>query len=176
MNPQQQNQSELDFPVPSLASLRIQPLSPHVPLTTNATRTAGAQHRIAITVDLSDESAYTVRWAVHSYLRPGDTVILLHVCPTSVLYGADWGSIKLQITHNSTSNNENTTAMAAKQSDKESQQKLENGFHIFTTTKANSIAQPLLDAQIPFKIHIVKDHDMKECEDNSCCYNSNLKH
>ncbi|OMO99876.1 Universal stress protein A [Corchorus olitorius] len=162
MNPEQQNQSELDLPVPSLASLRIQPSSPHVPLTTNATPTAGVQRRIAIAVDLSDESAYAVRWAVHNYLRPGDAVILLHVRPTSVLYGADWGSIKLQITPSSTTNNENATAMAAEQSDEESQQKLENDFDIFTTTKANSLAQPLLDAQIPFKIHIVKDHDMKE--------------
>ncbi|OMO84795.1 Universal stress protein A [Corchorus capsularis] len=162
MNPQQQNQSELDLPVPPLASLRIQPSSPHVPLTTNATPTAGAQRRIAIAVDLSDESAYAVRWAVHNYLRPGDAVILLHVRPTSVLYGADWGSIKLQITPNSTINNENATAMTAEQSDEESQQKLENDFDIFTTTKTNSLAQPLLDAHIPFKIHIVKDHDMKE--------------
>lgn len=39
---------------------------------------------------------------------------------------------------------------------------MESDFDIFTTTKANSIAQPLVDGQIPFKIHIVKDHDMKE--------------
>ncbi|MBA0602314.1 hypothetical protein Gorai_002499, partial [Gossypium raimondii] len=30
------------------------------------------------------------------------------------------------------------------------------------TTKVNTLAQPLVDAQIPFKIHIVKDHDLKE--------------
>ncbi|TYH33676.1 hypothetical protein ES332_D13G075400v1 [Gossypium tomentosum] len=30
------------------------------------------------------------------------------------------------------------------------------------TMKANTLAQPLVDAQIPFKIHIVKDHDLKE--------------
>ncbi|MBA0727495.1 hypothetical protein Golax_000476, partial [Gossypium laxum] len=40
--------------------------------------------------------------------------------------------------------------------------KLENEFDFFTTTKANRLAQPLVDAQILFKIHIVKDHDLKE--------------
>ncbi|KAG4110719.1 hypothetical protein ERO13_D13G064100v2 [Gossypium hirsutum] len=30
------------------------------------------------------------------------------------------------------------------------------------TMKADTLAQPLVDAQIPFKIHIVKDHDLKE--------------
>ncbi|XVF66927.1 hypothetical protein PTKIN_Ptkin10aG0079500 [Pterospermum kingtungense] len=156
MNP---HQSEWDLPVPPLASLRIQPTSPRVPLTTAATPTAGAQRRIAIAVDLSDDSAYAVRWAVQNYLRPGDAVILLHVRPTSVLYGADWGSIKLQIAPNNTANHESATAVSA---DEDSHQKLENEFDIFTATKANTLAQPLMDAQIPFKIHIVKDHDMKE--------------
>ncbi|XP_022763995.1 universal stress protein PHOS34-like [Durio zibethinus] len=161
MNPQQQ-QSEPDLLDPSLASLRIQPTSPRVPLTTSATPTTGAQRRIAIAVDLSDESAYAVRWAVQNYLRPGDIVILLHVRPTSVLYGADWGSIQLQIIPNSTNNHENATTITTDHSDEESQQKLENEFDIFTTTKANMLAQPLVDAEISFKIHIVKDHDMKE--------------
>lgn len=44
----------------------------------------------------------------------------------------------------------------------ESQQKLEDDFNAFTTIKAQDLAQPLVDANIPFKIHIVKDHDMKE--------------
>ncbi|KAJ8749411.1 hypothetical protein K2173_018905 [Erythroxylum novogranatense] len=101
------------------------------------------QRRIAIAVDLSDESAYAVKWAVNNYLRPGDVVILLHVRPTSVLYGVDWGSIRLQIN----------------QSD---HQKLEDDFDTFTTTKSNSLAQPLIEAGLPFKIHIVKDHDLKE--------------
>ncbi|KAG0500671.1 hypothetical protein HPP92_000743 [Vanilla planifolia] len=35
-------------------------------------------------------------------------------------------------------------------------------FDAFTTIKAQDLAQPLVEAQIPFKIHIVKDHDMKE--------------
>ncbi|KAG8473350.1 hypothetical protein CXB51_035462 [Gossypium anomalum] len=154
MNPQHHPQSEPDLPVPPLASLRIQPTSPRVPLT--VTPTAGSQRRIAIAVDLSDESAYAVRWSVQNYLRPGDNVILLHVRPTSVLYGADWGSVQVQTIPNSTTNHENATA------DEESQQKLENEFDLFTTTKANTLAQPLVDAQIPFKIHIVKDHDLKE--------------
>ncbi|KAL4201844.1 hypothetical protein AMTRI_Chr02g218090 [Amborella trichopoda] len=105
----------------------------------------GGQRKIAIAVDLSDESAFAVKWAVQNYLRPGDNVILLHVRPTSVLYGADWGSIDLSV-----------------DTDEESQQKLEDDFDTFTTTKATDLAQPLVEAQIPFKIHIVKDHDMKE--------------
>lgn len=107
----------------------------------------GAHRKIAIAVDLSDESAFAVKWAVVNYLRPGDNVILLHVRPTSVLYGADWGSIDLSVEDNN---------------DEESQQKLEDDFDAFTSTKASDLAQPLVDAHIPFKIHIVKDHDMKE--------------
>ncbi|MBA0738908.1 hypothetical protein Gogos_012221 [Gossypium gossypioides] len=140
MNPQQPSPSEPDLQVPSLASLRIQPSSPRFPFSTPI---AGSQRRIAIAVDLSDESAYAVRWAVQNYLP-------------------DWGSIKLQITPNSMNNRENATAISGDHSDDESQQKLENDFDVFTTTKANTLAQPLVDAQIPFKIHIVKDHDMKE--------------
>jgi hypothetical protein len=33
-----------------------------------------ADRKIAIAVDLSDESAHAVRWAVAHYLRPGDQV------------------------------------------------------------------------------------------------------
>ncbi|KAK9089528.1 hypothetical protein Scep_028610 [Stephania cephalantha] len=124
----------------------IQPSSPRFLFSSSAgTQTAGAQRRIAIAVDLSDESAYAVKWAVQNYLRPGDAVILLHVRPTSVLYGADWGSIDLSV-----------------ETDEESQQKLEDDFDAFTATKASDLSQPLVEAQIPFKIHIVKDHDMKE--------------
>ncbi|KAJ6846763.1 uncharacterized protein M6B38_283150 [Iris pallida] len=53
----------------------------------SSSSSAGSHRRIAIAVDLSDESAHAVRWAVQNYLRPGDAVILLHVRPTSVLYG-----------------------------------------------------------------------------------------
>ncbi|KAG6473189.1 hypothetical protein ZIOFF_067101 [Zingiber officinale] len=109
---------------------------------------AGSHRRIAIAVDLSDESAYAVKWAVQNYLRPGDIVILLHVRSTSVLYGADWGAVDLSVPEETGS--------------EESQRKLEDDFDAFTTTKAQDLAQPLVEAQIPFKIHIVKDHDMKE--------------
>lgn len=125
------------------AAILHQPASPRF---LPGTPIAGAQRRIAIAVDLSDESAYAVKWAVQNYLRPGDAVILLHVRPTSVLYGADWGAIDLSV---------DTT-------DENSQQKLEDDFDNFTTSKANDLAQPLVEANIPFKIHIVKDHDMKE--------------
>lgn len=43
-----------------------------------------------------------------------------------------------------------------------SQEKMEDDFSNLTTSKANDLAQPLIDGNIPFKIHIVKDHDMKE--------------
>ncbi|GFZ07481.1 adenine nucleotide alpha hydrolases-like superfamily protein [Actinidia rufa] len=102
---------------------------------------------LGLAVDLRDESAFAVEWAVHQYLRPGHAVILIHVRPTSVLYGADRGSVDLSVADDATG---------------ESQQKLEDDFDAFTTTKASDLAQPLVEAQIPFKIHIVKDHDMKE--------------
>ncbi|OVA07967.1 Universal stress protein A [Macleaya cordata] len=136
----QQAQSESNRSSPHT----IQPSSPRFLSATN-TPIAGAQRKIAIAVDLSDESAYAVKWAVQNYLRPGDAVILLHVRPTSVLYGADWGSIDLSV-----------------DTDEESQQKLEDDFDAFTNTKATDLAQPLVESQIPFKLHIVKDHDMKE--------------
>ncbi|KAI3823922.1 hypothetical protein L1987_05367 [Smallanthus sonchifolius] len=119
----------------------VQPASPRFPK--SGTLSAGTQRKVAIAVDLSDESAYAVNWAVQNYLRPGDSVILLHVRPTSVLYGADWGAVEAA-------------------GDEESQQKLEDDFDAFTTTKANDLAKPLVDNQINFKVHIVKDHDMKE--------------
>lgn len=131
---------------PAAEAVVLQPSSPRFPV---STPTSGAQRRIGIAVDLSDESAYAVKWAVQNYLRQGDAVILVHVRPTSILYGADWGAIDMSITD---SENQN----------EQSQQKLEDDFDLFTTTKANDLAQPLVEAQIPFKIHIVKDHDMKE--------------
>ncbi|THG21213.1 hypothetical protein TEA_028653 [Camellia sinensis var. sinensis] len=131
---------ETELPPPAIL---VPPASPRFP---SGTLTPGAHRRIAIAVDLSDESAYSVKWAVQNYLRRGDAVILLHVRPTSVLYGADWGAIDQSLVD----------------TDEESQQRLENDFDAFTATKANDLAQPLVEAQIPFKIHIVKDHDMKE--------------
>ncbi|RZC50754.1 hypothetical protein C5167_019184 [Papaver somniferum] len=141
MLPQQSSQSESNRSSPH----KIEPSSPRFLSATNTPPIAGAQRKIAIAVDLSDESAYAVKWAVQNYLRPGDVVILLHVRPTGVLYGADWGSIDLSV-----------------ETDEESQQKLEDDFDAFTTTKSTDLAQPLVESQIPFKIHIVKDHDMKE--------------
>ncbi|XP_010927720.1 universal stress protein PHOS32 [Elaeis guineensis] len=141
---------------PAAASQTIQPSSPRLFFSSAAAASpsVGSHRRIAIAVDLSDESAYAVKWAVQNYLRPGDAVILLHVRPTSVLYGADWGSIDLSVS---------AAAAASEEADsEESQQKLEDDFDAFTTTKAQDLAQPLVEAQIPFKIHIVKDHDMKE--------------
>ncbi|KAL8228666.1 hypothetical protein R6Q57_013566 [Mikania cordata] len=124
----------------------VQPASPRFPK--SGTLTAGTHRKVAIAVDLSDESAHAVNWAVQNYLRPGDSVILLHVRPTSVLYGADWGAVEAH----------DPDAVT----DEHAQQKLEDDFDAFTTTKANDLAKPLVDAQINFKIHIVKDHDMKE--------------
>lgn len=129
-------QAEPDLP--AATAILVQPSSPRFP-------SGGAQRRIGIALDLSDESAFAVRWAVQNYLRPGDAVVLVHVSPTSVLYGADWGAVD---------------ATAA--SDEETQRKLEYDFDAFTTAKANGMAEPLEKAQIPYRIHIVKDHDMKE--------------
>ncbi|PWZ38356.1 Universal stress protein PHOS34 [Zea mays] len=39
---------------------------------------------------------------------------------------------------------------------------MEDDYDAFTASKANDIARPLKDAGIPYKIHIVRDHDMKE--------------
>ncbi|XP_011079191.2 universal stress protein PHOS32-like [Sesamum indicum] len=98
--------------------------------------------RIAIAVDLSNESAYAVKWAVENYVRPSDTVTLVHVNSTSVLYGADWGPFA------------STTTIDPTVSEEERDN--------FTAAKANHLAQPLAEANVPYKIHIVKDHDMKE--------------
>jgi nucleotide-binding universal stress UspA family protein len=112
-----------------------------------------------VAVDLSDESAYAVRWAVNHYLRPGDAVILLHVSPTSVLFGADWGSIDLSI---SPADVDDSHGVISSTGTKVPEKKLEEDFDAFTASKAADIARPLREAQIPYKIHIVKDHDMRE--------------
>ncbi|CAL9207596.1 unnamed protein product [Musa hybrid cultivar] len=134
--------------------LRTQPSPPR--FITSAS--AGSHRRIALAVDLSDESAYAVRWAVQNYLRPGDAVILLHVRPTSVLYGADWGAVDLTVSVAA----DDDDAANGRPDSHESQRKMEEDFDAFTTTKAQDLAQPLVEAQIPFKIHIVKDHDIKQ--------------
>ncbi|THU50347.1 hypothetical protein C4D60_Mb06t19260 [Musa balbisiana] len=63
----------------------IEPSSPRFFLSAAAAASPGSHSRIAIAVDLSDESANAVKWAVQNYLRPGDAVVLLHVRPTGVL-------------------------------------------------------------------------------------------
>ncbi|KAJ6758176.1 hypothetical protein OIU74_027301 [Salix koriyanagi] len=129
MNSKQPHKSESDLPVPPLPTLpRL-----HSPNSTS-------NRRVAIAVDLSDESAYAVKWAVENYLRPGDAVILLHVRPTSVLYGADWGSIQLQI-------NNNTTPFELSDSnspDNQERQKLEDDFDSFTSNKTNLLSQTIV--------------------------------
>ncbi|KAF1896512.1 hypothetical protein Lal_00034210 [Lupinus albus] len=147
---------------PQLPQIKIHhPSSPrhHPSSTATPTPTAGARRKIGVAVDLSDESAYAVRWAVQQYIRPGDAVILLHVSPTNVLFGADWGSIDLSI--NTDPNTDEETVNSVNHSD-HNKRKLEDDFDAFTATKSADLAKPLKDAQIPYKIHIVKDHDMKE--------------
>lgn len=41
--------------------------------------------KIAIAVDLSDESAHAVRWAVAHYLRPGDQVGQCSLHPMNII-------------------------------------------------------------------------------------------
>ncbi|XP_061336698.1 universal stress protein PHOS32-like [Gastrolobium bilobum] len=149
---------------PQLPQIRIhQPTSPrHHSSAATPTPTAGARRKIGVAVDLSDESAYAVRWAVQHYIRPGDAVILLHVSPTNVLFGADWGSIDLSINTDPNSEEEAVTSVNVNNNDHNSKRKLEDDFDAFTASKAADLAKPLRDAQIPYKIHIVKDHDMKE--------------
>lgn len=157
---QQQQPTSLDSD-PQLPQIKIHhPSSPrHHHSAATPTPTAGARRKIGVAVDLSDESAYAVRWAVQQYIRPGDAVILLHVSPTNVLFGADWGSIDVSI--NTDPNSEEEAVNNVNNNDL-SKRKLEDDFDAFTASKAADLAKPLRDAQIPFKIHIVKDHDMKE--------------
>lgn len=161
-----------DVPTPALPPVRlaagqaatIQPSSPRYFFSSLAGKDASSHHRrIAIAVDLSDESAFAVRWAVQNYLRPGDAVVLLHVRPTSVLYGADWGSIPVSVADDDAEDAAAAEGSAsASASAEELQKKREEDFDAFTSTKSQDLAQPLVAAQIPFKIHVVKDHDMKE--------------
>ncbi|KAM0823390.1 hypothetical protein ACQ4PT_070902 [Festuca glaucescens] len=138
----------------------IQPSSPRYFFSSLAAASPSAHRRIAIAVDLSDESAFAVKWAVQNYLRPGDAVVLLHVRPTSVLYGADWGSIPVSVSDDD--DDEAPPPPSDSEEDARKKKKREEDFDAFTSTKSQDLAQPLVAAQIPFKIHIVKDHDMKE--------------
>ncbi|KQK05543.1 universal stress protein PHOS34 [Brachypodium distachyon] len=133
----------------------IQPSSPRFFFSSLAA-SSSPHRRIGIAVDLSDESAFAVKWAVQNYLRPGDAVVLLHVRPTSVLYGADWGSIPVSV------DDDDGGEAPAGDEPEDARKKREEDFDTFTSTKSQDLAQPLVAAQIPFKIHIVKDHDMKE--------------
>lgn len=90
-------------------------------------------------MDINEESAQAVKWAVSNYLHPEDFVILLHVQPTNMLYGADWGDTK---------------GMADVR-----QHIGDDPLDVLTSSK---LVRPLLDAKIPYKIHIVKDYDRKE--------------
>ncbi|KAL6839222.1 hypothetical protein ACP4OV_030894 [Aristida adscensionis] len=143
----------------------IQPTSPRYFFSSLAAASAAASsphRRIGIAVDLSDESAFAVKWAVQNYLRPGDAVVLLHVRPTSVLYGADWGSIPVSVDDDQADPDAAAAPPPPADEPEEAKKKREDDFDAFTSTKAQDLAQPLVAAQIPFKIHIVKDHDMKE--------------
>ncbi|KAF9672884.1 hypothetical protein SADUNF_Sadunf11G0090800 [Salix dunnii] len=173
MNSQQQQQNPVDPDHPQLPTIKIHhPSSPrhshhhsHLP---TGTPTAGARRKIGVAVDLSDESAYAVSWAVHHYIRPGDAVILLHVSPTSVLFGADWGPLPLSTPTQSQLDLLNNTSKFNNEIDRKNesiekpQQQNEEDLDTFTASKAADLARPLKEAQIPYKIHIVKDHDMKE--------------
>ncbi|KAJ0246199.1 Universal stress protein PHOS32 [Hirschfeldia incana] len=110
------------------------------------TPTAGARRKIGVAIDLSEESAYAVRWAVDHYIRPGDAVVLLHVSPTSVLFGADWGPLPLKTPSDQD----------------QDQQPSQEDFDAFTASKVADLAKPLKESGFPYKIHIVKDHDMRE--------------
>ncbi|KAL0698302.1 hypothetical protein Bca4012_054424 [Brassica carinata] len=114
------------------------------------TPTAGARRKIGVAVDLSEESSFAVRWAVDHYIRPGDAVVILHVSPTSVLFGADWGPLPLQTQPPPGSNHQ------------PQQQPSQEDFDAFTTSKVSDLARPLKEAGFPHKIHVVKDHDMRE--------------
>lgn len=121
-------------------------------------KTGAVERKIAIAVDLSDESAHAVRWAVENYLRPGDRVTILHVRPTSVLYGADWGSCEASALPPLPS-----SSSPSQGGERERERaRLEDEFSAFTEAKSSQLAAPLIEAGIPYNIKIVKDHDMKE--------------
>ncbi|ESQ54543.1 hypothetical protein EUTSA_v10026025mg [Eutrema salsugineum] len=151
-----------DFDHPHLPNIKIHhPSSPRhshhhsssTPSAATPTPTAGARRKIGVAVDLSEESAFAVRWAVDHYIRPGDAVVILHVSPTSVLFGADWGPLPLQTQPPSV-----VDPVAPDQKPQPSQE----DFDAFTSSKVADLAKPLKEAGFPHKIHIVKDHDMRE--------------
>ncbi|CAA0383173.1 unnamed protein product [Arabidopsis thaliana] len=94
------------------------------------------QRKIGIAVELSEESAFTVRWAVDNYIRQGDDIIILHVSPTAGFVGADWGIHPLQTQPPST-----TASISSKVAD---------------------LGKPLKEAGFPHTIHTAKDYDKRE--------------
>ncbi|CAA7022465.1 unnamed protein product, partial [Microthlaspi erraticum] len=116
------------------------------------TPTAGARRKIGVAIDLSEESAFAVRWAVDHYIRPGDAVVLLHVSPTSVLFGADWGPLPLKT----------QPPLEDPSAQSQQSQPSQEDFDAFTSSKVADLAKPLKESGFPYKIHIVKDHDMRE--------------
>jgi nucleotide-binding universal stress UspA family protein len=93
-------------------------------------------------------------------------VILLHVSPTSVLFGADWGPLPTPSpvsTPTSATNPNNSNGVGDQSPARRlKQQQQQEDFDAFTAAKAADLAKPLKEANIPYKIHIVKDHDMRE--------------
>ncbi|KAL3565782.1 hypothetical protein D5086_033828 [Populus alba] len=156
MNSKQPCQSEPDLPVPPLPALSVR--SPSLSTAPTANR------RVAIAVDLSDESAYAVKWAVQNYLRPGDAVILLHVRPTSALYGADWGSIQHQINNNKTPFDQNDPDS----SDNQERQKLEDDFDsvMMMVKEEESVKIGGLGEEVEEGLHPVPEEDQEECFDD----------
>ncbi|KAL0399959.1 UNVERIFIED_CONTAM: Universal stress protein PHOS34 [Sesamum radiatum] len=73
----------VDHPKHDLHPVQVKTSSPRFPppagTPTSSTVSSPFHRRIGIAVDLSEESAYAVKWAVDNYLRFGDAVILLHV-------------------------------------------------------------------------------------------------
>ncbi|XP_044502483.1 universal stress protein PHOS32-like [Mangifera indica] len=162
MNPQQ---IPPDSDHPHLPTIKIRHPAPASTSASSAvsvaaatpTPTSLARRKIGVAVDLSDESAFAVNWAVDNYLRPGDGVVLVHVSPTSVLFGADWGPLP----HHQENADENSSDGSYSYKERKEQQ-MEDDFDNFTATKAADLARPLKEAGFPYKIHIVKDHDMRE--------------
>ena len=74
--------------------------------------------------------------------------MLLHVRPTSVLYGIDWGSIPVFVDEDPNPDIAEGAAQAA--ASEEAKKKREEDFNAFTSTKAHDLAQPLVVVQIPF--------------------------
>lgn len=80
---------------------------------------------LGIAVDLSDESAFAVKWSVQNYLRPGDTVILIHafVRPVSC---TELIGVRL-IDH------------TVKDTDEEGKKKLDSDFDAFTIARLPAV-------------------------------------